>query len=297
MDDEELAALVAVIACDAGFQKALSIEHRKQFGRPYFSIPIEDVRVADGSVFAELFSWAAAEITDFRTYFRCLCELHKRRRKYAVIKRHQPLPTDVQVAPRALLEYGEMQPELLGEWLTIRKYVYDLDNRAAQETGYLFEPILAHAIGGCPTSAKKSPVRRRADAAKGRQIDCLLDRDAYEFKLRVTIAASGQGRFAERVDFAEDCLASGYRPVLVVLDPTPNARLTDLVKAYEAVGGTAYIGDGAWKHLESRAGPLMSRFIEMYIRRPIDAVAPFIGKPFSMRLGYDKGLHLLDRGI
>jgi hypothetical protein len=32
----------------------------------------------------------------------------------------------------------------LAEWL------YDIDNRSAQETGYLFEPILAAAIGGIP---------------------------------------------------------------------------------------------------------------------------------------------------
>lgn len=58
----------------------------------------------------------------------------------------------------------------------------------------LFEPILAAALGGVPFPAKKSPVKRAEDPTKGRQVDCVVDRDAYEFKIRVTIAASGQGR-------------------------------------------------------------------------------------------------------
>ena len=34
----------------------------------------------------------------------------------------------------------------------------------------------------------------------------------------MTIAASGQGRWKEELDFPADCKASGYVPVLVVLD-------------------------------------------------------------------------------
>ncbi|MGH2517176.1 MAG: hypothetical protein ACRDHP_16120, partial [Ktedonobacterales bacterium] len=148
-----------------------------------------------------------------------------------------------------------------------------IDNRAAQETGYLFEPILAAALGGVPYSAKKSPIKRTGQAAKGRQVDCIDGNTAYEFKMRVTIAASGQGRFKEELDFAEDCHHSGYVPVLLVLDPTPSARLGELSAAYERYGGEALTGDDAWRHLEARAGVTMGRFIEKYVRGPLREVA------------------------
>jgi hypothetical protein len=212
-------------------------------------------------------------LKDFETYFECLCELHKRRRKYAVILSAQPLPTSVQVAPRALLEFGGLPAEALASWMTWRKWFFDIDNRAGQETGYLFEPILASSLGGTPCSAARSPIRRSKDGSKGRQVDCIVGQDAYEFKLRVTIAASGQGRFGEELDFALDCRASGYRPILLVLDPTPNQRLADLKAAFEAAQGVAYIGDQAWEHLEREAGKTMATFVERYVRRPIADVA------------------------
>jgi hypothetical protein len=144
-----------------------------------------------------------------------------------------------------------------------------LDNRAAQETGYLFEPILANAIGGTPVSAQRSPVKRQGNSGKGRQVDCVKQRLAYEFKLRVTIAASGQGRWGEELQFPVDCIESGFNPVLVVLDPTPNPKLTELVAAFEDVGGQTYVGDSAWQHLEDQAGPVMSVFLERYVRQPL----------------------------
>src|SRR5207245_2002841 len=54
-------------------------------------------------------------------------------------------------------------------------------------------------------SAKKSPIKRTDNPKFGRQVDCLDGKHAYEFKMRVTIAASGQGRFKEELDFARDC--------------------------------------------------------------------------------------------
>jgi hypothetical protein len=215
------------------------------------------------------------------TYLKCLTELHKRRRKYGLILQRQPLPTMVQVSPRALMEYGPDFPtEALASWLTWRKFFYDLDNRSAQETGYLFEPILAAAIGGEPKSAREKVVRRSDDSSKGRQVDCWKVQPdgqplAYELKLRVTIAASGQGRFAEELSFAQDCKTSGAKPVLVVLDPTENNKLTDLQAAYRKMGGEAFIGDAAWQHLEDEAGPTMAAFIEKYVRRPVGEVSAF----------------------
>ncbi|KKZ11424.1 MAG: hypothetical protein TQ37_07195 [Candidatus Synechococcus spongiarum 15L] len=138
-------------------------------------------------------------------YFESLAALHKARLKYERILETQAVPSLDQVGPRGLLQYGGMNPRMLAGFLLWRKWIFDIDNRAGQETGYLFEPIIAAAIGGVPASARKSPVKRRKDSNKGRQVDCLCDNRAYEIKIRMTIAASGQGRWGEELDFPEDC--------------------------------------------------------------------------------------------
>lgn len=210
------------------------------------------------------------------TYFACLAHLYARRLKYASILEHQPLPTMDQVGPRALLQYGKLESGALAAFLFWRKWLFDIDNRAGQETGYLFEPIIAAALGGTPASARRSPVKRRSDPTKGRQVDCIREADgvklAYEIKLRVTIAASGQGRFGEELEFPDDCKASGYVPVLVVLDPTEADKLTTLRERFEAAGGKAYIGADAWAHLESEAGDPMGTFLDKYVRQPMEHV-------------------------
>lgn len=177
-----------------------------------------------------------------------------------------------QVGPRGLLQYGQLSAEALTGFLLWRKWMYDIDNRAAQETGYLFEPIIANAMGGVPASAKKSPVRRHRDTTKGRQVDCIRGKHAYELKLRVTIAASGQGRWQEELDFPVDCRESGYVPVLVVFDPTPNPKLDELRAAFRDAGGQEYVGEAAWQHLEAAAGPTMAAFLEKYARQPLQAL-------------------------
>ncbi len=120
-------------------------------------------------------------------------------------------------------------------------------------------------------SASRSPVKRRGNGT-GRQVDCIraVGKEAYEIKLRVTIAASGQGRWREELDFPTDCQASGYRPVLVVLDPTPNSKLAELQEAFTQAGGDAHIGPNAWRHLESLAGDTMAAFLKTYVHKPID---------------------------
>lgn len=206
---------------------------------------------------------------DADMYFSCLAALHKGRLKYERILSTQALPTIDQVGPRGLLLYGLMQTSALASLLLWRKWIFDIDNRAGQETGYVFEPILAGAIGGAPASAGKSPVRRRNDRSKGRQVDCVLDNVAYEFKLRVTIAASGQGRWAEELEFPLDCVDSGFVPALVVLDPTDDPKLDQLQREFKNAGGKAYIGDAAWDHLEQQAGASMGVFVKRYIRHPL----------------------------
>ena len=228
--------------------------------------------VSDTVIFEEIFFSLKQNIEDFATYFKVLCELHKRRLKFQLILEHQPIPEIQQIVPRCLLEYGLRPLESLASWLVWRKWLYDIDNRSAQETGYLFEPILTAAIGGVSFAASKSPIKRANNPKKGRQVDCIDGRFAYEFKLRMTIAASGQGRFPEELDFASDCAASGYTPILLVLDSTPSAKLADLIAEYSKYNGSAYLGEDAWNHLETKAGTVMGCFIEKYVRLPLEAV-------------------------
>lgn len=219
--------------------------------------------------FEVVFIGLTAAGPDFPTYFKCLCELHKRRRKFQRILELQAMPQREQIVPRALLEYGLHPSEALASWLVWRKWLYDLDNRSAQETGYLFEPILAASLGGIAYAAARSPIKRADTPSRGRQVDCIDGKTAYEFKMRVTIAASGQGRFREELDFARDCHASGYTPVLLVLDPTPSTRLDELTREYARYGGNAYSGAAAWKHIEERAGHTMGAFVRRYVQSPL----------------------------
>ena len=168
--------------------------------------------------------------SDADTYFACLAASHKARLKYEMILSTQPIPTLEQVGPRRLLQSGKLSGD--AGLLFWRKWFFDIDNRAGQETGYLFEPIIAYAIGGTPAPAKKSPVKRHGDPAKGRQVDCLLEKKAYELKIRVTIAASGQGRWKEEVRSPLDCRRSGFTPVLVCMDSTSNPKLSALINAF-----------------------------------------------------------------
>ncbi|NOD32830.1 restriction endonuclease [Ruegeria atlantica] len=224
----------------------------------------------DGPEPLPLFEQLLSLSPDADTYFACLASLHKARLKYQVILETQPIPTLEQVGPRGLLQYGTISPSSLTALLFWRKWMFDIDNRAGQETGYLFEPVIAHALGGTPVPARRSPVKRTRDSSKGRQIDCLINQRAYEIKLRVTIAASGQGRWGEELDFPVDCRASGYTPVLVVLDGTLNPKLTELSRAFRDNGGEVFVGDAAWEHLDDIAGGTMSVFIDNYVREPLD---------------------------
>lgn len=232
--------------------------------------------------------------SDFGMYFLNLCSLHKRRLKFQKILHHQPKPTMDQVGPRGLLEYGICDNDLLNSWLIWRKWVFDIDNRSGQETGYLFEPILASCLGGEAVGSTNSPVKRLdengAPKATGRQIDCYIGAEnlAYEFKIRVTIAASGQGRFGEELSFPKECKAAGITPVLVVLDPTPSNRLTELAQVFKNNNGLVYIGTQAWEHLEEQSGEIMSHFIDNYIKPPLKAINEFdTSKISSIKLTWD----------
>lgn len=210
-------------------------------------------------------------------YLSNLAMLYRRRAKYFRILRQQPFPSADQIGPRCLLEYGRCDDSLLFSWMTWRKLAFDLDNRSAQETGYLFEPILASCLGGEPRGAKNSVVPRLDDNGRptkdGRQVDCYVEetQTVYELKMRMTIAASGQGRFSEELSFPREAAAAGLTPVLVVFDPTPSSRLTELETAYRKAGGTSATGDAAWNLLKTSAEDGMATFIDKYIEPPIKA--------------------------
>ena len=174
-----------------------------------------------------------------------------------------------------LLEFGNCSDDLLFTWMAWRKFMYDVDNRSAQETGYLFEPILASCLGGESVSHRNSPVKRvdgnGRQTSEGRQVDCYI-RDAsevYELKLRVSIAASGQGRIDEELSFPYEARVAGLKPILVVFDSTPSPLLEKLSAEYTRHGGSVAIGEAAWAKLAERAGKGMEVFIAKYIKPPI----------------------------
>ncbi len=208
-------------------------------------------------------------------YMKNLSELYRRRFKFYNILKTQPFPSTEQIGLRCLLEYGNCSDQLLFSWMTWRKLIYDLDNRSAQETGYLFEPILASCLGGEPVSHRNSPVKRIDDNGnptnEGRQIDCFIEsaNEVYELKLRVTIAASGQGRFSEEMSFPYEARRAGLTPILVVFDSTPSPLLERLKDKYIAEGGRAVIGEDAWDELSNKAGIEMGKYILKYIKPPI----------------------------
>jgi len=215
---------------------------------------------------------------DFSLFIENLSALHRKRVKYKRILSTQHVPNMDQIGPRVLLEYGGCDTTLLANWMVWRKWIYDIDNRSAQETGYLFEPLLASCLGGEPVGSRNSPVKRLDNngeaSSKGRQIDCLVpsNNKTYELKLRVTIAASGQGRFGEELSFPVESMAAGFTPVLLVLDPTPSDRLTELSEKYLECGGEFYHGEEAWSHIEKEAGSVVSVFIDKYIKPAIQEV-------------------------
>lgn len=234
----------------------------------------EKIEVDD---FVGIYLESSMKIPEFETAFECMCEIHKRRTKFEKIQSSQKMTNIDHITPRALLEYGQIPNKALGAYLVLRKFFYGIDNRSAQETGYLFEPILANSLGGEPYSAKASPVTRFGDGEQGRQIDCIVENVAFEFKLRITEAASGRGRFNDELQLPQDCMESGYIPILIVLDDTSDddarAKSAKLAQAYIKAGGMAYCGDEAWDYIRSEAGPTMSIFIDKYVRQPLERVS------------------------
>lgn len=270
LNEEVCAYLVAVIVRDLDLHSHFP-EIPETLPKFFSPGPLSRLKLANVP-FQEMFERLVGLNPNADVYFESLAALHKARLKYERILETQAVPNLDQVGPRGLLQYGGMNPRMLAGFLLWRKWIFDIDNRAGQETGYLFEPIIAAAIGGVPASARKSPVKRRKDSNKGRQVDCLRENRAYEIKIRMTIAASGQGRWGEELEFPEDCRKSGYVPVLIVLDPTPSPKLDELRAVFLNAGGEAHVGQDAWAHLEDLAGATMARFLERYVHNPLQVL-------------------------
>jgi len=284
LSDAELYLLMCISTHDLGWLPSqLELSNIEMPFHNYYQIPLEwfsslEISEATPAILLNALTHACHLHDDYRLYIQNLSALHRRRVKYRRILATQPLAHQEQIAPRSLLEYGICDTGLLSSWMVWRKWIYDIDNRSAQETGYLFEPILASCLGGIPISAAYSPVKRVDDHGKitnkGRQIDCFVadENVAYEFKLRMSIAASGQGRFAEELSFPRECAMAGLIPILLVLDSTPSSHLSELQQAFTAAGGTSYQGKEAWIYMQGKAGAIMSVFLTNYIKPPLEAM-------------------------
>jgi len=101
----------------------------------------------------------------------------------------------------------------------------------------------------------------------------------------------------EELAFPEDYRASEYVPVLVVLDSTPNTKLTELCQAFQAADGESFVGESAWEHLNSLAGSTMAKFLDLYVHTPVQAVmedTPQDLPPLTIRV--DSGNLAIDVG-
>ena len=65
-------------------------------------------------------------------------------------------------------------------------------------------------------------------------MDCLCNDRAYEIKIRMTIAASGQGRWGEELEFPEDCLFRLPHPRESIMTGRSRALVVDIVEDLRA---------------------------------------------------------------
>ena len=168
LTDEQCVGLIAIVIRDLGLGE--SFPDLPLVKQSLFDIVPETLQVSSFNLYA-IFEQLLSLNRDADTYFQCLSTLHKSRLKYERILSTQPIPTLDQVGPRGLLQYGMLPSPELSSLLFWRKWMFDIDNRAGQETGYLFEPIIASAIGGVSVGARNSPVRRHNRSSQGRQVD------------------------------------------------------------------------------------------------------------------------------
>lgn len=277
LHDADLVRLTAALAHDLGLADRIASIPEALAGHGYLSPPaMWPLRPVDP---VPILEEAMAAIPDFPAAFRSLCEIEKRRIRVRDILRHHPVPDPDEVASRAVLEYGLLAPSAHGAWMRWRKWLYDIDNRIAQQAGYLLAPVIATALGGRPVGALQSPVRRVDAGFRRRNVDCLSGTTAYDIKARLSDAPSRRARLDDEIAFARDCRFSSLVPVLLVLGPASGERAAELADAYRAHGGEALIGEVAWDHVAARASMTMARVVDLYIRGPMRDIASHAAMP------------------
>ena len=156
LSENELFCLLSQCCRDLGLAARISklpVLSSPPPGNDYYRLPLAWFQIPQAgcpsaAALVESLAECVAHEPDFRLYFENIATLHKRRVKYQRILSTQPKPTMNQIGPRSLLEFGGVNDGLLASWLVWRKWIFDVDNRAAQETGYLFEAVLASCLGG-----------------------------------------------------------------------------------------------------------------------------------------------------
>lgn len=245
----------------------------------FFAVVDADAWEGTGVSPPDAVMWLTAQDRHNAVYLELLVRLFARRLKYRRILNTQAFATSDQVGPRMLLEHGLLDEGALSSLVVWRKWMMDVDNRSGQETGYLYDAIVARALGGTSYGSRKSPIRRqpvnRGDESPGRrQVDCIVEDGknyyAYEVKIRITDAASRQGRLKEELSFPADCAYSSHIPRLLVFDPTPCDTLSQVVEAFEVHGGEVFLGSHAYDHIGATAGPAQAEFLRRYVAEPLE---------------------------
>lgn len=248
---------------------------------PDFFTVIDQADWATGGVEVEdAVAWLQGEDAHNAIYLELLLRLFARRLKYRRILSTQAFASADQVGPRTLLEHGLLDEGALSSLVVWRKWMMDIDNRSGQETGYLYDAIVARALGGTAYGSSGSPISRVPVEPGGRspgkrQVDCVVDNPvgkpwAYEVKIRITDAASRQGRLGEELVFPRDCTYSDHVPRLLVFDPTPCPTLDQMTAAFEAEpGGEVFLGADAYTHIGETAGPAQAEFLRRYVAEPL----------------------------
>lgn len=303
LDDAMLLRLIGFLERDLGFEG--QIESLPDMLRPkhdYFSAPLlrgaaplplsshaQAGRINERDLLERVLLEANEIISDFMTAFQSLCEIQKRRMRFRQILNAHPFPDIEQLAPRGMLEAGLSGPCEASSWLRWRKFLYDIDNRAAQESSHLYIKVLAHCLGGKSHNAQTSPVRRSTDQMSRRRIDCLVEDRVYDLKTRMTEAPSRRARFGDEMSFPRDCQVSGYRPILLVLHALPGERTEELIGQYEIYGGEVHVGDGAWRHIKKNSSLTMQNFLKCYVFPWQDKVTSETGDVMDLSLKYHDG--------
>lgn len=285
LDDMSLAGVMGFLERDLAEPGAIrSLPDRARPSKGYFETdPLFPSLKRDARFNLEQAYLEALEVMeDFDRAFECLCEIQLRRVKFANIRATQPLPEIGSIAYRGLLEDGILSSTATSTMMRLRKHLYDIDNRAAQEAAYMHTKIIAHALRGQTMSGRNSPIRKADDQFRRRPVDCIVGNRAYDFKGRLTEAPSKRARFDDELMFPRDCSISGHQPILLAFNQEPGERSTRLIEAYERYDGLALIGDDAWRHLREEGGPVMARFLDTYLIAPMDELSSLPEKPMDM---------------